>query len=183
MYDSGSDDEREEDAGQDNLRSQIKKQKDRLKTREAAADKKGKGKRREKPHSAFMEELSARVATQRDAVYGYVPGAPVPMAPAPVIMQPYIAPGAPQPVYADPATLNQMNQNNQMAQMPVAQPAQQEAQPNGQEEEDDGPVLPVSQRPVSETKRTLFNAPKYDDFDDSKSAIYAVPQKRGTGST
>ena len=187
LFISGGSEEDRENA--DDFKNQLLAQKNKLKKKQEVPkeDKEEEGKRRAKSpknQPIFMAELQKKLKDKQQknqkskeapvppippediyGMYAYVPGAPVPVPLAPVppppILAPYIAPGAPQLVVPPPINTEDMETVKLMNNMDINPP-----QNNNNPE--DGPVLPLAQR----------NETNEDIYDDGKSAIYAVPQKK-----
>ena len=172
LFISGSDCDGE---NADALKNQLLAQKSKLKKTEETAKEQKRSPKSPKNQPAFMAELQKKlkdkqknleavpIQTPPDPIYGttapiyaFVPGGPVPMVPGPPppVVAPYIAPGALQVM--NNTTNEEIEAVKLMKEMNV--------------NSEDGPVLPLAQR----------NETNEDIYDDEKSAIYAVPQKKRT---
>ena len=188
LFISGGSEEDRENA--DDFKNQILAQKNKLKKMEEVLkgeekDQEEEGKRRAKSpknQPIFMAELQKKLKDKKQknqqqkkasvpptpipaediyGMYAYVPGAPVPVPPPPIVA-PYIAPGAPQLVVPQTNT-EDMEAVKLMSNMDINPP-----QNIDNNNATGGPVLPLAQR----------NDTNDDIYDDGKSAIYAVPQKK-----
>ena len=192
LFISGGSEEDRENA--DDFKNQLLAQKNKLKKMEEAPkgeerEEEEEGKRRAKSpknQPIFMAELQKKLKDKQQknqqlkkapappvpipaediyGIYGYVPGAPVPVpigpVPPPPVIAPYIAPGAPQ-LMVPPTNTEDMEAVKLMSNMDINPPQNNTTGTEG------GPVLPLAQR----------NDTNEDIYDDGKSAIYAVPQKK-----